>query len=679
MRFLSILCLCAVLGVSAPSASLAQSTPDRVQSQAQNPTQNAASQADPAETPPAAGSAAPTGQPSQQGSAGDLVPPAPERDGAVPRATDFSPDSAAPGVQTGQNVAPATAASAGQGDASIPTPGELGDRLLSEVPLSAPEKKKGWTVPAPVLTLHGYFRARGELQDKFFLGREVGADPNAPDPFSRFRATERGGDGSQSTTNNDLNCGGVGSETEGDNTVCKINTLKYVNMRFRFSPQLSLSEDIRIKSTFDILDNYTWGTGSQSYYGTGSVANAVFASTDNPSRTLIVPRRIWAEVRNRDLGELRFGLMPDHWGLGMLYNAGNGLDDDYSTDVPRVMVTTKLAGILLSAAYDWLNEGTTRTLPGASSSSSANNGPGVDTSQIDDLDQFTFQAVRRIPDEDDDAVLSRGDVLLEGGVRLQLRHQGGVYLSESEVTNGQSAGFRSLHATTYTPDVWAQMRYRHLRLGLEAAWVLGSMRDVQDNSRKKNISQFGFALESELRLVNDKLGLYFYTGGASGDSDVEGLSSDADYISGANGTNSNVSTFRMHPAYRVDLILWRTIMRQVTGAMYFKPGISYDLLKDSLGQLFGLRVDLIYSRAMAPVQTWGNSANLGVEIDAQLYWRSSDGPNVNDGYHLALQYGVLFPMQGLGYLPSYRRSAGDTSPPDLATAQTLRLILGVAF
>jgi len=667
MRLKSILCLCAVLGGSAPSASLAQSTPDRVQNQAQNPTQNAASQAGSADAPSAAGSPA----------NGDLVPPAPERDGAVPRATDFSPDGATPGPRTGQNAS-------GEGasiPAPIPSPGELGDRLLSEVPQSTPEKKKGWTVPAPVLTLHGYFRARGELQDKFFLGRDVGADPNAPDPFSRFRATERGGestDGSATTTNNDLNCGGVGSETEGDNTVCKINTLKYANLRFRFSPQLNLSEDIRIKSTFDILDNYTWGTGAQSYYGTGSVATAVFPSTDNPSRTLIVPRRIWAEVRNRDLGELRFGLMPDHWGLGMVYNAGNGLDDDYSTEVPRVMVTTKLVGILLSGAYDWLSDGTTRALPGANPDP-ANNGPGIDTSQIDDLDQFTFQAVRRIPDEDDDAVLSRGDVLIEGGVRLQLRHQGGTYLTASEVTNGQSAGFRSLHATTYTPDIWAQMRYRHLRVGLETAWILGQMRDAQDNSQKQNISQFGYALESELRLVNDKLGLYFYTGGATGDSDVEGLSSDADYISGASGRNSNISTFRMHPAYRVDLILWRTIMRQVTGAMYFKPGISYDLLKDSFGQLFGLRVDMIYSRAMSPVQTWGNSSNLGVEIDAQIYWRSSDGPNVNDGYHLALQYGVLFPMQGLGYLPSYRRSAGDSDPPDLSTAQTLRLILGVVF
>ena len=70
------------------------------------------------------------------------------------------------------------------------------------------------------------------------------------------------------------------------------------------------------------------------------------------------------------------------------------------------------------------------------------------------------------------------------------------------------------------------------------------------------------------------------------------------------------------------------------------------------------------------MQTWGNDPNLGVELDAQVYWRSADGPNKNDGYHAMLQYGVLFPMSGLGYL----NGSGD-----LNNAQTLRLVLGVVF
>jgi uncharacterized protein (TIGR04551 family) len=396
------------------------------------------------------------------------------------------------------------------------------------------------------------------------------------------------------------------------------------------------------------------------------------AKSTNPVGTLIVPRRVWAEIRNRDLGELRFGLMPDHWGLGMLYNAGNGLDDDYSTDLGRVMVTTKLAGFYLSAAYDFLSEGRLGLAPGAVSTV---DGPAHDASQLEDLEQFTFQVVRRLPDEDPDLVLARGDFVLDGGVRFQLRHQDSILV---DTPSGPQA--QNLFGTIYTPDVWGTLRYGKLRLGLEAAWVLGQLRNVHDQTSKQYVNQFGLALESELRLLNDKLGLYIYAGGATGDSDVDGLSADANYIDHAGVTgstgadsalnNHTISTFRFNPAYRVDLILWRNLMRQVTGAMYVKPGISYDLVKDSFGQLFGARVDMIYSRASAPVQTWGNDPNLGVEIDAQLYWRSADGPNINDGYHASLQYGVLFPLRGLGY-------AGQDI--NLKTAQTLRLVLGVMF
>jgi hypothetical protein len=111
-------------------------------------------------------------------------------------------------------------------------------------------------------------------------------------------------------------------------------------------------------------------------------------------------------------------------------------------------------------------------------------------------------------------------------------------------------------------------------------------------------------------------------------------------------------------------------MRQVTGAYYFRPGISYDFVKDDFGQLFGARLDVIWSRASAVLQTPGNDPNLGIELNAQIYWRSDDGPEKDDGYHAALQYSVLFPMHGLGY---YYRSTS------LDTAQSIRLVLGVVY
>ena len=665
MRLSTIVCLLALVGL--PSVIKAQPSPSQTPSQNLNqeklrpPTPPAAgsgaaggaanagaSAAAPEQTPPAAAPAAATEPAAEPEAAAEPAAP-PETVTAEPAAAPSGLNPASTGVAPGDSTAPTTP------ELSIPSPGELGDRLAGDLP--APEEKRSVVAPSPIVTLHGYLRARGELMDRFWLGRGkiTESKTSEPDPFSRFRPIER--------SDNQTMCAGENVGGDGGLTaVCKVKTLQFANMRFRFSPQLNISEDIRIKSTFDILDNYVLGDGPVSYYGAGTVATAAFPGTNIPTGTLIVPRRVWAEVRNRDLGELRFGLMPDQWGLGMLANAGNGIDDDFSTDVGRVMGTTKLLGFYLSAAYDFVNEGRL----GLNSNVDR---PGYDGSQLDDFDQYTFSVVRRIPDEDEEAVLARGDAVLNGGARFQLSSQDSLI--------GDNNQLRDLKSTLYTPDVWAQLRVGKLRLEIEAAWIVGSLLNTNnDNRNKQYVSQFGAAFESELRLLNDKLGLYVYAGAATGDSETEGLSSDANFIDHAgsradNSLNNNrISTFRFHPAYRVDLILWRNIMRQITGAMYVKPGISYDFVKDSFGQLFGARVDLVYSRASSPIQTWGNDPNLGVELDATVYWRSADGPNQNDGYHAMLQYGVLFPMRGFAYV-----NQGE----GLSNAQTLRLLLGVMF
>jgi hypothetical protein len=69
-----------------------------------------------------------------------------------------------------------------------------------------------------------------------------------------------------------------------------------------------------------------------------------------------------------------------------------------------------------------------------------------------------------------------------------------------------------------------------------------------------------------------------------------------------------------------------------------------------------------------------------------LYFQSKDGalnddPNEMGGFYSMLQYGVLFPMGGLGYLSQQSRTISDQLQvvPDLSAAQTLRLYLGVLF
>ena len=77
--------------------------------------------------------------------------------------------------------------------------------------------------------------------------------------------------------------------------------------------------------------------------------------------------------------------------------------------------------------------------------------------------------------------------------------------------------------------------------------------------------------------------------------------------------------------------------------------------------------------------------DLGLELNFQLYFQSRDGtlnddPDKMGGFYTAVQYGVLFPLQGLGYLSQEKdalKAIGQTGSLD--TAQILRWYLGIMF
>jgi hypothetical protein len=64
-------------------------------------------------------------------------------------------------------------------------------------------------------------------------------------------------------------------------------------------------------------------------------------------------------------------------------------------------------------------------------------------------------------------------------------------------------------------------------------------------------------------------------------------------------------------------------------------------------------------------------------MDVSLYYQSKDGsfndnPDKMGGFFTMLQYGVLFPLPGLGYLPG-------EGGPDTSTAHAVRWFIGVLY
>ena len=105
-------------------------------------------------------------------------------------------------------------------------------------------------------------------------------------------------------------------------------------------------------------------------------------------------------------------------------------------------------------------------------------------------------------------------------------------------------------------------------------------------------------------------------------------------------------------------------MNRVQGTYYFRPSVDYDFSRKPNGQRFGGGGAVIWSRASEFVQAPGHRRDLGIEIDLQLYFQSKDGslnddPEKMGGFFTMLQYGVLFPLGGLGYLPGEEEQAAQ--------------------
>jgi uncharacterized protein (TIGR04551 family) len=578
-----------------------------------------------------------------------------------------------------------------------------------------------WSHARPVVELHGYFRFRAQLMHRFALGR---VDPVAEALWARpaddqYPLLQGGGPfGPALCTDSEADEGDSDDPSTASNA-CKQGTQAGANIRFRLAPELHISDNLRVLSQIDLLDNLVLGsTPGGNRYSPSAGGYTVSArdgytplafdddTQDPPASGVnsfsdsIRVKRAWAEYAT-PMGELRFGRMPAHFGLGIFWNAGDGHDDDYQSTVDRLQLITgiKPLDIYFSGAWDFPNEGAT------SDTVALPNPEPYDLAQLDDVDQYMLSAVRKKSPELERLSLSRGELVLNGGVQLVYRAQRLANdRTQSDGTGTCSAGAWALGcrpsgtdgkdtyvrrgAEAWIPDVWLELLYKKFRFAAEAVTIQGSIESIETASNPQfdsddpgyDIESYAVATELEQLLVEDKLKLGFKFGWASGDADVPSLTP------GLNGTQRQLGdrtfeTFRFHPSYRVDMILHRNLLTRVQGTYYFRPNVDYDFLRDPNGQRLGGGIAAIWSRASEFMQAPGHARDLGIELNGRLYYQAKDGA-LNDiagslgGFYTELNYGVLFPMAGLGYTD---RVAAAQNPPETRIAQTLRWYLGVMF
>ena len=524
-----------------------------------------------------------------------------------------------------------------------------------------------------LLSLNGYFRSRPELFYRFDLGRG-----NDPAGYSLWPRSPNG--------NERTNAG--------------------VNMRFRLEPTINVSEEVRIRAQIDALDNVVWGATPDYAYSRNAENNfaydrnefSLFSSSQNPPRSAInslsdsvTLKRVWGEV-STPVGLLRFGRMGSHWGLGMLYHDGNGIDSDWGDTVDRVSFTVEpFAGFYITPMLDF-------NVEGILSARQQEGGQPFDLSQSDDARSYILVVARKDTEQERQAKLNSAQTVFNYGLHFTYRTQrndavgtlSGPFTVDGQVPSNALPLSVTRKGWLVIPDLWAKLEQKDWRIEAEAAAIIGSMDNralttSESYDQKLTVMQFGAVLQGEYRFLNGDLEIGVDLGFASGDkapgfglyprrkgSGAGGVTAAGDIdgpqyaCSAAGCSDSDIRNFRFNRDYRVDMILYRELLGGITDSLYGKLRAKYRIT-----QGFDIFAGAIYSRAVFLESTPGSKYNaddssLGIEVNAGARYETEDG------FFGQIQYGLLVPLAGLRYVPD-----GGTAVSDLAHA--LRAVVGIRF
>lgn len=479
------------------------------------------------------------------------------------------------------------------------------------------------------------------------------------------------------------------------------------NMRLRLNPTIHVSEVVRISSSIDLFDNLILGSTpnylSSTYPNPSWPSSLMSLSQNTPSKNInswqdaMALKRAFGEV-NFPIGDLRFGRMPIHFGLGILYNSGDDISNDYGDNIDGVSFTTRIFDHFISPSYSIAYVGPHGRGGGffnhgdhPSSFLPAELGQRYPLESGDMTHVFSLSFVKKASDHIMHKKQSLYMAIYHYGIFASYRrqfldsqvygHQGGKLsdVAKNIVKRNSHVGLLSL---------WQHFMWGTFALEIEMAGILGkyeignSDNDLMAKNsdlKKRNIYllQGGLALQSKYGFLNDRLqvgldgGLASSQGGPGfgiregsnnnpkpGDADGVKLPSDNNYK----------TNFKFNPAFYVDLLLFREILGGISGAYYIKPHISYFFSRN-----FGMRGDVITSLALNKSNTTGDSHWLGVEMDASAFLRS------DNGFYWQLAYGLLLPLKGLNHHRDHITPQQYNLYGEASMAQTIQTFLGITF
>jgi hypothetical protein len=295
----------------------------------------------------------------------------------------------------------------------------------------------------------------------------------------------------------------------------------------RLRPNLIVNDNVAIKSEW-WLGNPITGFYGVDYPGASRADQRYYNSTFSGGST-ISAQRIWAEFLT-DLGTFQVGRAPLHWGLGAVYNSGDGVFDRYQSTGDMFRMVSKFGNFSLIPAHVKYSMG--NAVGGTCVGTACDHPTGGQG--ISD-----YMLGLRYENKDED---------FEGGVNFVRR----IVNSQNEaiLING-NAGPGGARASTVGGanftiwDIYGRKRIGKFDFGIEAPIFNGSMLGIQYKA---------FALATELKYrANDSWNFWSKFGKVPGQPNAVGT------------IPNKWSMVYLHPSYKLGLIMFNYNFRNFAG------------------------------------------------------------------------------------------------------------------
>ncbi len=285
----------------------------------------------------------------------------------------------------------------------------------------------------------------------------------------------------------------------------------------KLKPKVIVNDNVYIKSEWWLSDPIYGFFGSGAPY---SVDQRQYYSTQSRGSLMSV-QRLWLDVLT-DIGTFQVGRAPLHWGLGLVWNSGDGLWDRYESTGDVLRLVSKFGSFSFTPAIVKYSAG--NNLGGASNVTLA---PFTNTVTVGEGNVMDYSLMLKYENPDED---------FEGGVHFVKRIAGAA---QDPVSGWLGVGTKPqtpVGMNFNTWDLYGQKKFSKVRLSGEVPITSGDIGGIEYKS-------FALALDGNWKL-NDTWEFSIRTGLIPGQPNQTG------------GVADKIKGFYFHPNYHLALIMF---------------------------------------------------------------------------------------------------------------------------